>query len=119
MPVTRDLTNPADLTRKRETGPSRSRRPRYVDLLPPCNDACPAGENIQAWLAHAQAGRLREAFETLVGDNPMPAVHGRVCCIMRSRRRSSNPSRRSEADVGDRNNSGDSPSSSRGDSAIF
>jgi NADPH-dependent glutamate synthase beta subunit-like oxidoreductase len=54
-------------------------RPLYVDRLPPCNHACPAGENIQAWLAEAQAGRSREAWEILVRDNPMPAVHGRVC----------------------------------------
>jgi NADPH-dependent glutamate synthase beta subunit-like oxidoreductase len=56
----------------------RERRPLYVDLLPPCNNACPAGENIQAWLSHAQAGRYREAWLTLVKDNPLPAVHGRV-----------------------------------------
>jgi NADPH-dependent glutamate synthase beta subunit-like oxidoreductase len=34
---------------------------------------------VQAWLAEAQAGRYREAWEILVRDNPMPAVHGRVC----------------------------------------
>jgi NADPH-dependent glutamate synthase beta subunit-like oxidoreductase len=54
-------------------------RPLYVDRLPPCNHACPAGENIQAWLAEAQAGRYRAAWDILVRDNPMPAVHGRVC----------------------------------------
>lgn len=75
----RDLTAPPDLSEKRGTGAERTRRPLYVDLLPPCNHACPAGENIQAWLAHAQAGRLREAWETLLDDNPLPAVHGRVC----------------------------------------
>ena len=74
-----DLTQPPDLTLERGTGPVRTQRPIYLDLLPPCNNACPAGENIQAWLAHAQAGRFRDAWETLVRDNPMPAVHGRVC----------------------------------------
>ena len=39
---------------------------RLVDLLPPCNNACPAGENIQAWLALAQAGKYRQAWEMLV-----------------------------------------------------
>lgn len=33
-------------------GPVRTQRPVYLDLLPPCNAGCPAGENIQAWLAH-------------------------------------------------------------------
>ncbi len=74
-----DFTPKVDLTEEMGTGPVRSRRPEYVDLLPPCNDACPAGEDIQAWLALAQAGRYREAWEVLTADNPMPAVHGRVC----------------------------------------
>jgi len=76
----KDMTHPLDLTHeKRTAGPFRTQRPLYADLLPPCNNACPAGENIQAWLAHAQAGRFEEAWQTLIRDNPMPAVHGRVC----------------------------------------
>jgi formate dehydrogenase beta subunit len=74
-----DMTPVVDLTYGKGTGPIRFRRPIYVDLLPPCNNACPAGENIQAWLDLAQAGKYRQAWETLVRDNPMPAVHGRVC----------------------------------------
>ena len=76
---TSDFTPIIDLVAERGTGPVRERRPVYVDLLPPCNHACPAGENIQAWLAHARAGRYHEAWLTLVKDNPLPAVHGRVC----------------------------------------
>ena len=75
----RDMTPTVNLTQSRGTGPVRHQRPVYVDLLPPCNHACPAGENIQAWLDLAQAGKYREAWEVLVRDNPMPAVHGRVC----------------------------------------
>src|SRR6185312_3269418 len=75
----RDLTPLVDITQEKGTGPFRTRRPVYVDLLPPCNNACPAGENIQAWLALAQAGEYRKAWETLVADNPLPATHGRVC----------------------------------------
>jgi NADPH-dependent glutamate synthase beta subunit-like oxidoreductase len=74
-----DFTPVIDLVAEPGTGPVRERRPIYVDLLPPCNHACPAGENIQAWLAHVQAGRYREGWLTLVNDNPFPAVHGRVC----------------------------------------
>jgi NADPH-dependent glutamate synthase beta subunit-like oxidoreductase len=61
------------------SGPVRERRPVYVDLLPPCNAGCPAGENIQAWLSHAKDGRHEAAWRQLVVDNPMPAIHGRVC----------------------------------------
>ena len=74
-----DMTPIVDLTREKGTGPVRVRRPLYVDLLPPCNSACPAGENIQAWLDLAQAGNYRQAWHVLVRDNPLPAVHGRVC----------------------------------------
>jgi NADPH-dependent glutamate synthase beta subunit-like oxidoreductase len=75
----RDMTPVVDLTRGGGTGAVRTQRPIYIDLLPPCNNACPAGENIQAWLAFAQAGRWKEAWEQLISDNPLPAVHGRVC----------------------------------------
>lgn len=54
-------------------------KPVYVDLLPPCNSACPAGENIQAWLDLAEKGKFKEAWEKLIENNPMPAIHGRVC----------------------------------------
>ena len=57
-----DLTRPADLLQDgRSTGPFRTRRPIYVDLLPPCNNACPAGENIQSWLFDLRAGRYEKA----------------------------------------------------------
>ncbi|BBX59470.1 hypothetical protein MSHO_48150 [Mycobacterium shottsii] len=51
----------------------------YVDLLPPCNAGCPAGENIQAWLAHARVGEHERAWRQLTADNPFAAIHGRVC----------------------------------------
>src|SRR5215472_3793124 len=74
------MTPLPDLLHERPlAGPVRDRRPVYVDLLPPCNAGCPAGENIQAWLAHAEAGRHEQAWRQLVADNPMPAIHGRVC----------------------------------------
>ena len=76
----RDLTPLPDLLHGRpHTGPVRERRPVYVDLLPPCNAGCPAGENIQEWLSHTQAGRHEQAWRQLVADNPLPAIHGRVC----------------------------------------
>jgi NADPH-dependent glutamate synthase beta subunit-like oxidoreductase len=76
----RDVTPLADLSHGHSrAGPVRERRPIYVDLLPPCNAGCPAGENIQAWLAHATAGRHEAAWRQLVADNPFAAIHGRVC----------------------------------------
>jgi len=61
------------------TGSWRTLRPEYLDRLPPCNNACPAGENIQAWLFRAESGDYEAAWRSLVQNNPMPAVMGRVC----------------------------------------
>ena len=61
------------------TGNWRVERPVYVDRLPPCNQACPAGENIQSWLYRAEEGDYEGAWRVLVEDNPMPAIMGRVC----------------------------------------
>src|ERR1700690_3893306 len=61
------------------TGSWRTMRPVYVDRLPPCNHACPAGENIQAWLYHAEDGSYREAWESIMVNNLMPAIMGRNC----------------------------------------
>jgi 2-oxoacid:acceptor oxidoreductase delta subunit (pyruvate/2-ketoisovalerate family) len=61
------------------TGTWRTERPVYVDRLPPCNAACPAGENIQGWLAHAESGDYEAAWRVLTQENPLPAVMGRVC----------------------------------------
>lgn len=62
-----------------ETGSWRTERPIYVDLLPPCNRACPAGENIQQWLYHAEEGDYESAWREIMVNNPLPAVMGRVC----------------------------------------
>ncbi len=77
--VRTDITLPPDLRKTTGTGPVRLQQPVFVDSIPPCNHACPAGENIQAWLDKAQAGDFESAWRILVRDNPMPAIHGRVC----------------------------------------
>ncbi|MBX6355831.1 MAG: NAD(P)-binding protein [Micromonosporaceae bacterium] len=62
-----------------KTGAWRTERPVYVDRMPPCNDACPAGENVQRWLYHAEEAGYQEAWRQIMADNPFPAVMGRVC----------------------------------------
>lgn len=75
-----DLTTETDLQdHGLGTGATRSKRPLYIDFFPPCNNACPAGENIQSWLSLAQEGKHFEAWLRLTEENPMPAIHGRVC----------------------------------------
>jgi len=61
------------------TGSWRTERPVYLKRLPPCNNQCPAGENIQSWLFNAESGDYEQAWRVLVEQNPFPAVMGRVC----------------------------------------
>ena len=74
-----DLTTPPDLKQSDGTGPLPRKRPIYKNFMPPCNHACPAGENIQGWLDKVFNKEFEEAWQLLVKDNPLPAVHGRVC----------------------------------------
>jgi len=66
-------------SRANHTGSWRVERPIYLDRTPPCNNACPAGENIQGWLYDAESGDYETAWRKLVQDNPLPAVMGRIC----------------------------------------
>lgn len=62
-----------------KTGSWRTERPVYVDRLPPCNHACPAGEDIQRWLYLAEDGSYESAWREILRVNPFPAVMGRAC----------------------------------------
>lgn len=68
-------------SRVNRTGSWRTERPVYVDRLPPCNEACPAGENIQQWLYEAEEGAAgyERAWRRVMEENPFPAIMGRVC----------------------------------------
>ena len=63
-----------------QTGNWRSgEMPLYLDRLPPCNNACPAGENTQAWLALAEESDYEGAWRKIMEENPFPGTMGRVC----------------------------------------
>ena len=64
---------------KNRTGSWRTSRPVYVHRLSPCSHACPAGEDVQGWLAYAEGGDYEAAWRKLTENNPFPAVMGRVC----------------------------------------
>jgi NADPH-dependent glutamate synthase beta subunit-like oxidoreductase len=68
-------------SRANKTGSWRTERPVYVHSLPPCNNGCPAGENVQQWLYEAESGGAgyKRAWRQIMEDNPFPAVMGRVC----------------------------------------
>src|SRR5215472_2394424 len=61
------------------TGNFRFFRPVYKDKTPPCNHACPTGEQIQKYLDFVKHDRYLDGYLTILQDNPMPSVTGRVC----------------------------------------
>ena len=80
MPDTHDITALPNLAATAgRVAPVRSRMPVYMDFMPPCNNACPAGENIQEYLRLVKLGQIQAAWTELVKNNPFPAIHGRVC----------------------------------------
>jgi NADH-quinone oxidoreductase subunit F len=57
--------------------------------LSPCENSCPLHMNIPRFLELYKEGRLEDAFESVIMDNPLPASTGRVCqhpCDNRCRR---------------------------------
>ena len=59
--------------------------------LSPCENSCPLRMNIPRFLELYQEGRLEDAFESVILDNPLPASTGRLCqhpCDNRCRRQS-------------------------------
>ncbi len=77
-------------TEGNKTGSWRFLRPRYDEKTAPCAAACPAGEDIARIEMLTSQGLFKEAWETILMENPLPAVCGRVClrpCESRCNRR--------------------------------
>jgi NADPH-dependent glutamate synthase beta subunit-like oxidoreductase len=66
-------------SRANHTGAWRTERPEYVVRTAPCDQACPAREMPRDWLARAEEGDYRGAWEAIVAHNPLPAIMGRAC----------------------------------------
>ncbi len=62
-----------------KTGSWKYIRPVYRDRVAPCNQRCPVGIDIEAYMNLLREGRAAEATEILLRENPLPAVTGRVC----------------------------------------
>ncbi|MDO8630386.1 MAG: FAD-dependent oxidoreductase, partial [Phycisphaerales bacterium] len=61
------------------TGSWASRRPNRRHLTPPCNNACPAGNDVQAFVAAVAKDDYNGALDILLETSPFPGVCGRVC----------------------------------------
>jgi len=62
-----------------KTGTWRYLTPTYVNKLAPCNESCPAGEDVEAAMALAGEENYFGAWEKITAENPLPRVCGRVC----------------------------------------
>lgn len=61
------------------TGQWATQRPLRHRFTPPCNHVCPAGNDVQGFLAHLAKDRVDDALATLLRTSPLPGVCGRVC----------------------------------------
>lgn len=66
-------------TESNKTGSWRFLQPRYDEKTAPCSAACPAGEDIARVEMLVSQGLFKEAWETILQENPFPGVCGRVC----------------------------------------
>ncbi len=66
-------------TEVNNTGTWRFVRPIYQEKTAPCSQACPAGQDIPRIEMLAKWGMFQEAWQTILRENPLPAVCGRVC----------------------------------------
>ncbi|MFW5725135.1 MAG: FAD-dependent oxidoreductase, partial [Bacteroidota bacterium] len=51
----------------------------YADCVAPCKETCPAGVDVQGYIALINQGKHREATGLIKKTNPLPAICGRVC----------------------------------------
>lgn len=66
-------------TESNKTGSWRFLRPLYDEKTAPCSATCPAGEDIGRIEMLTMQGLFKEAWDTILMENPFPAVCGRVC----------------------------------------
>ena len=62
-----------------KTGSWRYIKPIYEDKVPACQNACPAGNDIEGWIKFLQRGDYEGAYRHLKREEPFPAILGRVC----------------------------------------
>jgi len=72
-----------------KTGAWRTQRPFYEDKTPPCSAACPAGNDIVAFIQKIAQEDFEGAWNVIKEENPFPGVCGRVCfhpCVSKCNR---------------------------------
>jgi NADPH-dependent glutamate synthase beta subunit-like oxidoreductase len=78
-PRTPPISISSTTTETNRTGSWKYIRPAYHDRIAPCMVGCPTAVDIQGYMSMLRQGRIDEACELILRENPMPAVTGRVC----------------------------------------
>ena len=73
-----ETSNP-EIRRSRKAALELMLSNHFADCIGPCQLACPAGVDIQGYIALAALGKHRDAVALIKEKNPLPAVCGRVC----------------------------------------
>jgi len=72
------------------TGNWATRHPHRHELTPPCNDGCPAGNDVRGFVQAVAKKDYDRALETILRTSPFPGICGRVCpapCMQACNRR--------------------------------
>lgn len=75
----RVITQSEFLTKKRQQALSNILSDHFADCEAPCQQACPAGVDVQSYLFHIAQGNHSEAVKVIKQTLPLPLSIGRVC----------------------------------------
>ena len=72
-------TNSPEVRQSRKAALELLLSDHYADCVGPCQISCPAGIDIQGYIALAAIGKYKDAIALIKDSNPLPSVCGRVC----------------------------------------
>lgn len=78
-PVTPLTEHRADFPATLRTGSWSTQAPRYREQAAPCNQACPAGNDVRGFVQALKDDGADAAANVLLRTQPLPSVCGRVC----------------------------------------
>ncbi len=73
------ITNSEKVIKSRKSALELMLSNHYADCVAPCKLTCPAGVDVQGYIALINKGMNKEAVGLIKQTNPLPAICGRVC----------------------------------------
>lgn len=61
------------------TGSWRYQKPIYEERIPPCTNECGTNNDIRLFIDQVTQKKYKDAFLTILKNNPFPSIIGRVC----------------------------------------